>query len=294
MKVFKFRIKYGLIILVGIFVLNCKNNKTTEKIVVAEVSDNKLYASDLSEIIPSGLQKGDSAVMADDYINKWVKQELLIQKANENLTPEQKDVTRELQEYRNSLIIYKYKNELMKQRMDTTVTEDEIEQYYNSNTANFNLNKNIVKAIFIKVPNEVANPSLIKSLTANTSTEGLDELKEYCLQYAKGFDIFIDNWVDFETVKNNIPQKIDDDIRFLTRNNEIELKDSNYYYFVHIQEYKLKNELAPLEFVGYEIKNLIINQRKIEFLKQIEKNIYTEGIRKNRFKVYNTEKHETK
>ncbi|MCF6332550.1 MAG: peptidyl-prolyl cis-trans isomerase [Draconibacterium sp.] len=291
---FKFRIKYGLIIFFGIFVLSCKNNKTTEKIVVAEVSNNKLFASDLSEIIPSGLEKGDSAVMADGYINKWVKQELLIQKANENLTPEQKDVTRELQEYRNSLIIYKYKNELMKQRMDTTVSEDEIEKYYNSNTDNFNLNKNIVKAIFIKVPNEVANPLLIKSLSANTSDEGLDELKEYCLQYAKGFDIFIDNWVDFETVKNNIPQKIDDDIRFLTRNNEIELKDSNYYYLVHIQEYKLKNDLAPLEFVKYNIKNLIINQRKIEFLKQIEKNIYTEGIRKNRFKVYNIEEHETK
>ena len=254
---------------------------------VAEVSEKKLYASDLSRIIPTDIEKKDSLIMANDFIKKWIKQELLIQKANENLTFEQKDVTRELQEYRNSLIIYKYKNELMKQKMDTIVTDNQIEQFYSSNPESFNLNKNIVKAIFIKIPNEVSNPSLLKSLIANTSDEGLEELKDYCLQYAKGFDVFIDNWVDFETVKNNIPQEIDNDVQFLAHNNLIELKDSNYYYLVRIQEYKLQNDLAPLDFVEYNIKSQILNKRKIEFLKQIEENIYTEGIRKNRFKVYN-------
>lgn len=261
---------------------------------MAEVGENKLYNSDLSEIIPSILEKGDSTMMAEDYITKWVKQELLIQKANENLTTEQKNVNRELREYRNSLIIYKYKNLLMKQRMDTTVTQSQVEEFYNQNPGNFNLNKNIVKAIFIKIPNEVANPSLLKSLTADTSDEGLEELKEYCLQYAKGFDIFIDNWIDFETVKNNIPQEIEDVEQFLTRNNQIELNDSNYYYLVRIQEFKLKNSLAPLTYLENNIKNLILNQRKIKFLKEVEDNIYKEGTRQNKFKVYSIEKHENK
>ena len=261
---------------------------------MAEVNENKLYASDLSEIIPTDLGRMDSSVIADDYVQKWIKQELLIQKANENLTAEQKDVTHELQEYRNSLIIYKYKNELIKQRMDTMVTEIQIEDYYNSNPANFNLNKNIVKAIFVKIPNEVANPALLKSLIANTSEEGLTELKEYCVQYAKGFDIFIDNWVNFETVKNNIPREIKNAEHFLTRNNQIELNDSNYYYLVRIQEYKLKNDIAPLEFVENNIKKLILNQRKIKFLKKVEDNIYTEGIKKNKFKIYNNSSDEEK
>jgi len=286
LKVFRNIFKYGILIVSGIFFLQCTSVENSEKTVVAEVNDKKLFASDLSEVIPSGIDENDSADLANEYIEKWIKQELLIQKANENLSLEQKNVNRELQEYRNSLIIYKYKNELMKQRMDTTVTDEQIEQYYNSNTENFKLNKNIVKAIFVKIPNEVSNPSLLKSLAANTSEEGLSELKEYCLQYAKGFDIFIDNWVDFETVRNNIPQEIVDTEQFLTRNNQIELNDSNYYYLVGIQEYKLKNELAPLEYMNNNIKNLILNQRKIEFLKQIEETIYIEGIQKNKFKIY--------
>ena len=282
---YKLTAKYILILLAAIFIFSCSQPEQSEKRAVARVGEKKLFSSDLTEIIPANLEAKDSAAMADEYIDKWVKQELLLQKANENLTPAQKNVSRELEEYRNSLIIYKYKNELIKQRMDTTVTKEQIENYYNKNRVAFNLNKNIVKAIFVKIPNEVANPALLKSLTANTTEEGLTELKEYCLQYAKGFDIFIDNWVDFETLKNNIPQEIDDVERFLTRNNLIELSDSNYYYLVRIHEYKLRNELAPLEFVRDNIKKLILNRRKIEFLKQIEDNIYKEGIRKNKFSI---------
>ncbi len=93
--------------------------------------------------------------------------------------------------------------------------------------------------------------------------------------------------MDFETVKNNIPQEIDDVSRFLSRNNKIELNDSIYYYLVKIQDYKLKNDLAPLKFVENNIKKLILNKRKIQFLKQVEENIYKEGIRQNKFRIYN-------
>jgi len=284
--VFKLVLKYGLILFLGTFFLRCSDNNTTAEKIVAQVGVKKLSEKELNNIIPDNLDDADSALMADDYIKKWIKQELVIQKANENLTPQQKDVSKELEEYRNSLIIYKYKNELMRQRMDTLVTEEQIEEYYNANNDNFNLNKNITKAIFVKIPKEVANPKLLKDMIENTSEEGLSELREYCLQYAKKFDIFMDNWVDFDLVKNNLPNEITDNERFLRSNSLIELKDSNYYYLVAIQDYRLKNDTAPLEFVKNNIKNLILNQRKIEFLKEVEENIYLEGIRQNKFKIY--------
>jgi hypothetical protein len=228
--------------------------------------------------------------MANDYVRKWVKQELLIKKANENLTLEQKNLNKEIEEYRNSLIIYKYKNELMNQQMDTLVTKTQIEQYYNENPDNFKLNTNIVKAVFVKIPNQVANTKLIKELVDDNSEEGKNALREYSIQYAKSFDFFNDNWVNFELVKNNIPGNINDDKQFLARNNQIELKDSIYYYLVNIQDYKLQNELAPLEYVENNIKNLILNKRKIDFLKQVEENIYKEGVRQNKFTIYSNEK----
>ncbi|MBN1985629.1 MAG: hypothetical protein JW761_04960 [Prolixibacteraceae bacterium] len=285
--------KYSILLLSGALLLGCTGETENGKTVVAEVGEKKLYLSDIASVVPAGTEKEDSTVMIDDYIRKWVKKELLIQKAEENLTPDQKNLAQEIENYRNSLIIYKYKNELIKQRMDTVVTDTQIETYYQEHPDNFNLTQNIVKAIFVKVPNEVANPQQIKALCSDTSVEGLNELREYCLQYAKGFDIFADNWVDFETVLKNIPQEITDPAQFLQRNKLIELTDADYYYLVSIQDYKLKNEIAPAEYVSENIRNLILNRRKIEFLKQMEENVYTEGVRKNKFKIYNGKTDET-
>ena len=267
----------------------CTNDKTNVSRVVAQVGESKLYENELSNIVPAGMDKSDSTLIADDYIKKWIKQELLIQKANENLSAGQKDVSKELMEYRNSLIIYKCKNELMKQRMDTTVLESQIEQYYREHPDNFNLNTDIVKAIFVKIPNEVANPNQLKQLIENTSDEGMEEFREYCLQYAKGFDIFMDRWVDFEMIKKNLPPELNDTERLLSGRKQIEAKDSNYYYLVSIQDYRLKNQLSPLEYVEDNIRNLILNQRKITFLKELEENIYKEGVRQNKFTIYDVE-----
>ncbi len=288
--VFKEQLKYIFVLFFSVLMLQCTKTEVVDDKIIAQVGEKTLSQSEIAKIIPQNIEVEDSILMANDYVRKWVKQELLIQKANENLTLEQKNLTKEIEEYRNSLIIYKYKNELMNQQMDTLVTKTQIEQYYNANPDNFKLNTNIVKAIFIKIPIQVANTKLIKELVNDDSDEGKNALREYSIQYAKSFDFFNDNWVNFEIVKNNIPGNISDERQFLDRNNQIELKDSVYYYLVTIQDYKLKNELSPVEYVENNIKNLILNKRKIEFLKQVEENVYKEGVRKNKFKIYNEEK----
>ncbi len=282
---FKCILKYGIVLTTLVFIMAC--SAETDDSPVAQVGDKVLYQSSIDEILPRNIGKEDSIILANDYITKWIKQELLIQKADENLSPEQKNVEKELQAYRNSLIIYKYKNELIKQRMDTVVAPDEIEKYYNNHPVDFNLNRCIVKAIFVKIPSDLANPALVKSLVSDTSQEGLSELREYCGQYAKKVEISVENWIDFQVLKKNFPVEITDAEKFLKTKSLQEMNDSNYYYLVSIQDYKLPNDLAPIEFVENNIKNLILNQRKIKFLKELEENVYNEGIRKNKFRIFN-------
>lgn len=285
--------RYKLFLLALAVMAGCTYNKAPADKVVARVGTTALYQSEISSVVPHDVTPGDSATMADDYIKKWVKQELMLQKAQENLSPEQKNVTKELQDYKNSLLIYRYKNELVAQRMDTLVTEDEILDFYTNNRSNFKLNSNIVKAIIVKTPNELANPEELRQLTANTSEEGVLELRDYCLRYAKTHEIITDHWVNFDLVANTIPETIEKPEQFLRQNSIFEMNDSTYYYFISILDYKLKNEPAPVEYVKDNIKNLILNRRKIEFLKQIENNIYTEGVRKNSFKIYNSDEYKT-
>lgn len=283
-------ITYCYIIALAIGSAACAPNNNDEPL--ASVGEQILYRSQVQEVLPKGLDKEDSISRSNSYIDKWIRQELFIQKADENLSAEQKDVRKEVEDYRNSLIIYKYKNELIKQRMDTLVTTSQIEDYYNKNTSDFNLNYSIVKATFVMIPTGLADPELVKTMITDTSTEGIDELRDYCGQYAKKANISADEWMSFQTLEKNFPEKVEDEEAFLKHTALHEMNDSNYYYIVRIHEYKLSNDLAPVEFVGKNIKNLILNQRKIKFLKEIEENIYNEGVRKKKFKIYDTKTNE--
>jgi hypothetical protein len=290
---FKQLVKYYALILAAISFFGCEQKNGDSDKVVAEVGNKKLFLSEVAAVIPNNLEPEDSAAMADDYVRKWVRQELVLQKAEENLSSDLKNVTRELEEYRNSLIIFRYKNELMAQRMDTTVTDSEITEYYAQNPENFKLAKTIVKAVYIKIPVELANPSMLKELTSDTSAPGISDIRDYCLQYAKSFAIYTDRWIELDALMQHIPISIENPDSFLPRNQIIEHSDSSYYYFVAIQDYLLRNEQAPVDYVRDNIKSLILNRRKIEFLKKVEDNIFREGMNKNNFKIYNSEKDET-
>lgn len=255
---------------------------------VAKVGDHVLTMDDLKKNIPDYLDEADSTLWADGYIQKWVQRELLLMKAEENLQEEMKDVTQELEEYRNSLIVYRYKNELMKQQMDTTVEEAEVQKYLDEYKENFILNQNIVKAIFIKVPLEFSNPDNIKEMCESKDPEMLAKLNEYCLSYAKAYDRFNDQWVSADLVLKNFPKEITDQQSALRGNRYLESKDRDFYYFISIRDYKLAGQVSPNEYVYNDIRNLILNKQKIQLLQQIEKDIYKEGIDKKKVKLFKT------
>jgi hypothetical protein len=257
---------------------------------VARVGERQLTMKELSGYIPDYLDATDSALWADDYVKKWVQRELLLLKAEENLKADLKDVSKELEEYRNSLIVFRYKNELVKEKMDTTVSDANIQKYFNEHRESFILNRNIVKAIYIKIPVQVSNPDNIKDLCMTDNKEKLAKLNEYCMSYAKAYDRFNDQWVAADMVLKNTPAVIKDQDQFLERNRFVESTDMNYYYIVCIRDYRLSGQVSPIEYVQNDIKNLILSKQKIEFLKQIEKDIYKEGVDNNKVKLFKTKK----
>lgn len=257
---------------------------------VAKVGTRVLTMEELKEKVPDYLDQADSTLWAEDYITTWIQRELFLMKAEESLGAELKDVSKELEEYRSSLIVYRYKNELLKQQMDTTVKEEDILNYFNENKKSFILNRNIVKAIYIKVPVEVSSPENIKDLCSSNDPQKLAKLNEYCLSYAKAYDRFNDKWVAADMVLNNTPMVIQDQKSVLEKNRFIESSDMDFYYIVCIRDYKLAGQVSPTEFVHNDIKNLILSKQKTQFLKQIEKEVYQDGLDQKKVKIYKTKK----
>lgn len=275
--------------LIGVF-FSCLEKKDNTNKPVAKVGDRILYVSEVDNLVPKSLSSSDSTLMAEDYIKKWIQKELLIKKAEENLSPAQKNVAKELEEYRNSLIIYKYKKEMVDQKMDTIVTKRAIEIYYNEHLETFILNRNVVKAVFLKIPVKNANPDRLKLFCGNESDENYSELKEYCIKFAKSFNTFNNTWIEFDMVLANMPTQVENQERFLSKNHFLEVKDREYYYLVYIRDYGLVGKPAPVDYVSEQIKKMILNKRKLDFLKKIELDIYNEGTRNNKFDIYDVKK----
>ncbi len=253
---------------------------------LAEANGQVLYRDEISAIVPEGSSREDSVLIADNYIQQWIKKQLMVSKAELNLRKEDKNVERMVNNYRSSLLIHKYQQQLLEQKLDTLVTDSEIEDYYKKNEGNFILNENIVKALYIKIEKQVPNYRKIKKLYQSKKKEDWEELKAYCLQNATKFDDFGNNWIPAKFLLANLPHAFTNEKSLLKNRKFIETEDSTYCYFAGIKEVKFKESLAPLEFIKEDIRKIAINKRKIKFIKDLEKDIYRDAEQKNRFKIY--------
>ncbi|MEI6677585.1 MAG: hypothetical protein WCL21_03195 [Mariniphaga sp.] len=261
------------------------SKSSSADVVIARVGNKTLYRKELASAFPRGITKSDSVNQAKDYIQRWVKQELMLKTAEENLADDQKDVQRELDEYRTSLIIHRYQQQLVSQKLDTVITEDGIRQFYNLHPEKFILDQNIVKAIYIEVPKNLAKPDQLKKWMNASDDRSRTELEKFGFQYATKFDYFNEQWIDFTQIRSRMPVSFASPESTLRKNSLIEASDDNKYYLAVIKDYLLAGDKAPFEFVKDRITNLILNNRKLEFIEELQKNVYQKGKSANQFKI---------
>ncbi|TFH21283.1 MAG: hypothetical protein E4H10_15580 [Bacteroidia bacterium] len=259
-----------------------KNNEKP----VARVFEHYLYPSDLVGIIPLGTSPQDSALAAKRYIDTWVKGQLMQRRAEQSLTEEQMDFNRQIEEYHRSLLIFSYKQLLVQQKLDTMVSQNELLSYYQENTSNFLLSEDVIKGTFVKVPLSAPRIAELRGWSWNNREQDLDQMEKYCLSYAEKFSNFNDTWIYFSTIKEQLPFQIPDPSRYLRNRNNAENTDSAYRYFLHITDHLTVGEVSPLEMVAEDITNILLNKRKFEFLQELEHRVYSDGVTRNQFEIY--------
>lgn len=260
--------------------------ETEQEAPVARVFENYLYPSDLAQVIPSGTNAEDSALLAKRYTDTWVKDMLMKRKAEESLTEEQMDFEAQIEEYHRSLLIYTYRQNLLQQKMDTVVRDQEVKTYYEENSKNFVLEQNVIKGTFIKVPLSAPDLDQLTRWSWSNRDQDLDQMEKYCISYAEKYIDFNDTWIDFSTIKDQLPIRISDPVRYLNSYRNINTSDSLFRYLVHISEHLTLGEVAPVEWVREDITNILLNRRKLQFIKDLENRVYSEGVSKNQFEIY--------
>lgn len=253
---------------------------------VARVFDRVLYEEDLREVMPSGLSSEDSALWVRKYINNWGKEQLIISKAEFNLADREKDFDELVEQYRNDLLKFTYQQRYVDEHLDTAISREQIEAYYEEHQKEFELKENILKLNYIVLNTDVPELAKARSLFKEESEESLTELKEFAFKYARASSFGDTSWVRFNDVAKFIPVQTYNQQEFLSRNHFVEISDSTGTYLVDIIDYKIAEDVSPLPYVVETIRNIILNKRKQELIATMEERIVNDAYEKSDFEIY--------
>ncbi len=279
-----------LLVISGCDLIKMKNEPAdeAEKIdPIARVGDQYLYPHDLEGISTVGMSIEDSTERTMRFVNNWIKKQLLIKEASTKIEFDEADIERKVLDYRYSLMGYEYQSYFINQNLNVEVSDGEIELYYKDNIDNFLLKQNIIRGKYIKIPIGAPKINKVKALINSTNKENIEELKTYALSFAATYQLNDSVWMVFDDVIKNSPlAEIPNKIQFLQRNKYIETADAQFQYFLKIDEYRISDNISPLEFVKEVIKNIIINKRKVQLAQQLEEDVYKRATKNKEFEIY--------
>ena len=253
--------------------------------VVAQVGKYRLYKTDVQNLIPAGTPAGDSIQMLRTYVDSWAIKYLLITKAEQELSKEQKDMEQEMEDYRNSLIAFRYEKLFIENRLDTVVTESESREYFMANSNNIRLTNSVVKGRVIKISSGSPNLERIRTMYQAASLEEIDELERVCYNSADRYNNFGNQWTDLGNVARELPLDLYSCEIELKNKNHLETRDSLYVYLAFFSEIIPPGGTPPYEFYLPRIKENIVGKRKQDLIKQLEKDLLRDALQNNTIKT---------
>lgn len=255
-----------------------------EKDLLAVAGEKQLYLKDISSAIPTGIDSSEQQIIIKELVQKWAEEQALLHRAELNLSEDQKDFEKEIEKFRSSLITYEYEQKYIRQKLDTIVSDREIESYYKENPENFQLKDYVLKARFLKVDERAPKLRKISKWLISSNENEIDQLEEYCIQYASTF-LVEDKWIQLSYLLDVVPMDVIDPKAFLMNTKYKEIDSPPFKYFLFIYDYRLINTLSPLQIEREKIKNALINQRRMELLKNLRSGVLSEALNNNEVKI---------
>ena len=262
-------------------------NKEEERHALARVGENYLYKEDIASLIRDDMSPEDSTLFVTNYINNWASKQLLLSKSKINL-PEEKlaEFDRLVSDYRADLYTRAYIEALVLQAQDTAVTQTQLKDFYEREMENFKLNEKLVQLRFVGMPAQFLDIDGIKAKVRNWKEEDKRYLDSIAVQFKKiHFNDSI--WVSASRVVEEIPPLTPmNEGNYLKNSQFFELQDSLEVYLGMVTNVLEVNDTAPFEYVEPDIRQLILNRRRLNYVKKLETEIIDEAIKKKEFEVY--------
>lgn len=271
-----------ILVLLSLLASGCsQRQEEASNDVIVSVYDQSLTVSELNKNIPQGITKEDSVITAENYIKFWIHDVLLYDVAKKNIANKE-EIEELIENYKRSLIIYHYQEQLIQEKLSKNISKEEISKYYMENANVFKLEISLLKGFLLKLPTDAPQVKNVKEWSKSNRQQDLEKLDKYIVKNAVSFDDFQGHWIDWDTVNEKLPKN---ELSAVTlKEGVIELQDSAFIYILNVQSYLSPGNTAPEEFAEKNIREILINQKKIEFLRKLEEDLYNEALKEGKIK----------
>lgn len=274
------------IVFVAIAILSCNDEiDHGGKTPLAGIGNDFLYKEDVVQLLSSGKSVKDSAVFIKEYVEHWLEDMALYKRAKHNVASS-KEVIRLIENYKKSLLLNLYQEKLVDQQLDKEITQEEIFSFYEANKMMFKMEEPMAKGLMLKVSKKAPKLDAVRRWCKSVEPDDLEKLEKYSLTNALVYEYFYDAWKPLSILASKMSVTEEELAKRAARKNMFELSDSAAIYFVNIEDYLPAGEIKPLDLAESEIKELLVNSRKAEFLQNVKRDIYDEAVRTGEIKFY--------
>ena len=246
--------------------------------VAVTLNGQYLYQSTLDSL-SFGLLSEDSARVVEQYVKQWAKDILVYDKAKGAVD---KTIEALVEDYRRSLYVHAFEQELVERRMPKQVADSIVEQIYAAHPEKFELRESIAKGVLIVVPNGAPNMKKLRGWLTDLNEDNLENIEKFAYNYAVGYELFTDQWRTAQQLLLTMPFEQDELDRLLRSKQQIELQDSLSTYILQVTDKRMAGEPMPIEYARPEIEKAVLSQRRVLFLQKERERLYEDAIKYNK------------
>jgi hypothetical protein len=247
--------------------------------VLVRVNDKVFTRGEIERQMPKDLSSADSLLRAENIVKKWVIDALTDEAAYKNIGDDKAEIDKLVNEYRRSLMRHRYQERIIRDKVSAAINESDQMQYYEENKQQFILSENLIRGLFIKVLVDAPGLENVRKWYKSDSEESLEKIEKYGIQNGIIYDYFYDRWVNFDEVMVKIPHRLSNFTQFLRTNSHLEISDDTHVYFLNISDKLLIGDMAPFDYVKSQIQEVLVNRRKIDYLRAFGENLYRDAVR---------------
>lgn len=281
-----------MVLAMGCVLVSCRDKgeqQPAESEIIVEVGDTALTMTDVLRRIPKGLSPTDSIALFNSIVESWLDRILLDELGQENID-DMDQIERMVEEYRRKLIVASYRRTLRASHR-WTVPEDSVRRYYASYKGQLNLERPVLKGLYVKLPSDASRLGDIRRWMMTATPDAIDNLEKYGLKDAIEYSFFEDNWTDWNLIARQIPYRFEDPDEFVRKKQNFEISYGGITYILHISGYMLSGETMPYEVAAPLIAERLEGKAGERFEEDLIRGLYIRARKEGRLRDYRAHLH---